>query len=86
MRSLLSFLFLLALAIAGLGYYLEWFTVSTDTSGQKVNINVTVDKNKVKEDEGKAKQKLEEAGKTIEEKTKEFSDKLKKKGDTGSNP
>lgn len=65
----------LLLGIAGLGYYLGWFSVSTSNDGQSTHINVTVDKEKVQADEEAAKKKLEEAEKKIKEQVKPVTDK-----------
>jgi hypothetical protein len=67
MKRLLIVLVLLAAGAICFGYYLGWFGVSTSSTDQKSNINISVDKEKIREDESKAKQKLDEVGHTIKE-------------------
>jgi len=50
---------LVAVGIAGLGYYRGWFVVSTNNTDQQPSATVTVDKAKFREDEQKAKEKAE---------------------------
>ena len=60
MRKLCSFLIVLVLFVVGLGFYRGWFALSSpsrDTESNKVNINLTVDPDKVKEDAEKVKDK-----------------------------
>jgi hypothetical protein len=63
MLSLLKLLAVLLICLVGIGFYLGWFSLSNpspDTEGNKVNINVSVDKGKIKSDVKKAEQKVEE--------------------------
>jgi hypothetical protein len=78
MRRLLAPLVLLIIGVAILGYYRDWFTFKTGSDDKKIDINVTVDKDKVKEDEVRAKEKLKELGGQIKEETEKLSDKVKK--------
>ena len=60
MRSLIKLLVVLVLCLVGIGFYLGWFNVSRPnpgTEGSKVNVNVTVDKDKMKSDVKKAEEK-----------------------------
>ena len=67
-------LILAGLIVAGvLGFYFQWFTVSTTTGTDHSQVQVTVDKEKLKEDEEKAKQKMQEAGQALKEKAKEVT-------------
>jgi hypothetical protein len=58
------FLFVLVLLVAGiiaLGFYRDWFTVSTSRNpAGKVDIKVGIDENKIESDADKAKQKAKE--------------------------
>ncbi len=75
MRRLLLFLVLVVACVAAVGYYRDWFKLSTASDGQSTNINVTVDKNKVKEDEERLVGKIrDQAG--------EISKKVHKGGDS----
>jgi len=53
---------LLAVGIAGVGYYRGWFAFSTSGTGQMPSATITVDKNKFHEDEQKAKDDVQGAG------------------------
>jgi hypothetical protein len=77
MTRLLVLCVLLVIAIAVLGYYRDWFTFTTASDDQKVNIHVTVDKDKVKEDEERAKEKLHKLGGQIKEGAHTLSEKVK---------
>jgi hypothetical protein len=66
MKSLFFIVVLIAVVVAGLGYYRGWFGVSTNGAGQNPSTTFTVDKNKLHEDEKKAKdeaQRLEQKAK-----------------------
>lgn len=49
---------LLLALIAGGGYYLHWYTFTTETVGNSEHVNVVIDKNKIKQDEEQALEKL----------------------------
>ena len=55
MRLLMFVLVLVAVGIAGFGYYRGWFVVSTNNTDRQPSATVTVDKAKFREDEQKAK-------------------------------
>jgi hypothetical protein len=81
MRGLLIVLVLVIVGAVAVGYYRDWFKVGAANDSKTVNVNVTVDKQKVKEDEAKAKQKLKEVGGRIKEKTGEIIGGAKKGAD-----
>jgi len=62
---------MLAVIVAGLGFYLGWFGVSTshDPNTGKTGVELTVDQNKVKADTEKAKQTINEEARKLKEKT-----------------
>jgi uncharacterized protein YxeA len=74
MARFLGILLVIVLIIAGVGYYLEWFTLSTHDSGQNTDVKISLDKKKVQEDEERAKEKARE----LEEKAKKKVDDLRK--------
>jgi hypothetical protein len=80
MKWIAKSLFMLLLCVLGVGFARGWFVVSKapDTESNKVNINLTVDPDKVKEDTEKVKDlpnKLkEEAEKSGQQKGKETPD------------
>ena len=67
MKKLFAVLFVLALLVIALGFYRGWFVLSSrDTDeGNKVNVNLAVDKDKMKED-----------AKAVKKKTTELTDKV----------
>ncbi len=75
MRRLLFFIVLLAAVVVAVGYYRQWFTLSTAGDDSKYNINVEVDKEKIKADK-------EKAGAQIKEQTSGITDKVKKGAET----
>ena len=60
MRNLLVLVLLLVVAVAGVGYYLEWFTFSTsrDPETGRPAAQISIDQDKMKADAQKAKQKV----------------------------
>lgn len=66
MKTLMKMLFVLAICIAVLGFYRGWFSLSSsgrDAETNEVNVSLTVDPDKMKED-----------AETVEEKTAELTD------------
>ncbi len=56
-----QFLFLLVVVVIGLGvvgYYRGWYEVSTTHSGDTTNVNIAVDKDKMRQDEQRLKEKV----------------------------
>jgi len=60
MRRLFAFLIVIGVGIGVLGYYRGWFAVSHTSDDHEAGINVTVDKDKLKEDKEKATQGIRE--------------------------
>ena len=55
MKRIVFVLVLVVAIVAGVGFYLGWFSLTTQTTADgKSNITVTVDKDKIKEDKDKA--------------------------------
>ena len=75
MKNLCTLVVLLLIVIGVVGYYRDWFQLSTDSTDKDTTFHLTVDKEKLKEDEEKAKQKLQEAGEALKEKAKEVTGK-----------
>lgn len=73
MKNLCTLLVLSVIAIAILGYYRDWFHLSSDSMDDTLTLHLTVDKEKLKEDEERAKQKLEEGGAVLQKKAKEIT-------------
>ena len=62
MKRLLTILFVLALVIVGVGFYQGWFTLSSPEpdQGNQININLEIDKDKMKEDADSLKNKAKD--------------------------
>lgn len=60
MARLIGAIVIVLAIVAGIGYYLDWFHVSTGQSGQTSNVEISVDKQKIKADEEAVKRKAEE--------------------------
>jgi hypothetical protein len=71
MKRLLCIVVLLIAAVVALGYYLDWFKISTGGTEDKTNISITIDKNKVQQDTEKAKEKTKEKAEELQNKVKE---------------
>lgn len=61
MKRIFILLLLLAISVVGLGFYLGWFRVSTDQTGEKINTTITVDQEKIRQDVEKAKEKVRDS-------------------------
>ena len=75
-----SVLLVLLLCVVVLGFYRGWFALSSpspDTGSNKVNINLAVDSDKVKEDAEKVKDKATELTGKAKEGAKELGDQAK---------
>ena len=73
MRLLLKLLVVSLICLVGIGFYLGWFSLtnpSPDAEGNKVNVNVSVDKDKLKSDVKNAKEKIKEEIKDLRGKGK----------------
>ncbi len=73
MRSLITVLVVLSISLVGIGLYRGWFSLSSPkpgTEGDKVNVNLSVDKGKMKSDVREAEQKVKKEIKELEGKVK----------------
>jgi hypothetical protein len=70
MNRLIIVVVLIVVAIAGLGFYLGWFNIASDSDGGKGHITLTVDKDKIQGDEkavlGKVKELTSHATDKVE--------------------
>lgn len=67
MSRLLTVLVLVAVGVIGLGFYLGWFSFSSTRTGDKVDVNVTIDQEKMRQDKEGVRKKAQE----VEQKVKE---------------
>jgi len=58
MKALLFVVVLFLVGIAGLGFYRNWFNISTSSTDQKPSATFTVDKDKIHADEQAAKDEV----------------------------
>jgi hypothetical protein len=75
MLRLVRWVVVLLVCLGGIGLYLGWFTFSSSTPGSdsdRTNIDVSVDKSKIKADVKKAEEK-------IKEEVKQWGDRAKAK-------
>jgi hypothetical protein len=77
MKTLLVVAALLLVGIAGLGFYLGWFGLSTGGSDEKPTATVTVDTDKIHADEETAKEKLQDVGQAVKEKTNDLTESVR---------
>ncbi len=73
MRSLIKLLVVLLICLVAIGFYRGWFSLSNaspDKEGDKANINMSVDKGKMKSDVKKAEEKVKEGIEELEGKGK----------------
>lgn len=68
MRRLCTAIVVIAAVFVGVGFYLNWFSVSTGPTGEpgKSSIDLTIDKDKMKSDAKDAKEKIKEFGSKID--------------------
>lgn len=69
-RNVITVVLLLVLCVVGLGFYRGWLALSStssDTGSNRVNINLTVDPDKVKADADSVKDKTMELTGTVTE-------------------
>lgn len=60
MRKFLGTLVILAVIIAGVGFFRGWFGVSSDDQPGETNVELTIDKDKIKQDAETASEKARE--------------------------
>jgi len=77
MKRLFIVVVLLAAGVVGLGFYLGWFSLVTQTEGGKSNVTVTVDKDKIHDDKETAKAKAKEAEQKLKDKAADVAQKVK---------
>lgn len=77
---MLGVFLLVAVAVAGLGFYQGWFHVSTTGADGKPSATITVDQDKIKADKEAAKEKV----KDLEEKGNQKAAAATGKGKEGS--
>ena len=71
MRKLIGSIIIIAAIVAAAGLYLGWFSVSSNEQPGETNVNLRIDKDKIKQDTRKAGEKAKEVGEKLEEKLRE---------------
>ena len=67
MKSLIFMLVLIAVGVAGLGFYMGWFQLSSHSGDHKASITLSVDNNKIQADKDKAVNKVQDMGQRTKE-------------------
>lgn len=62
MKGFLLAFVLIAAAVAGLGFYMGWWSLSSSDADDKVGISLTVDKDRIREDAQEVRQSLGQEG------------------------
>jgi hypothetical protein len=62
MKSLIGVLILVLAVVVGLGFYLGWFHLGSESADGKDHITLTVDEEKIKEDKKTALEKMHKLG------------------------
>jgi uncharacterized protein YlxW (UPF0749 family) len=75
-KGLFALLVVIVLVVAALGFYQGWFQLSMNNTENKSNVNLSVDKDKIRADEEKVKNKVHDLGQKVKEKTSGGSDKV----------
>jgi hypothetical protein len=77
MGKWLVVLLLLVVGVVALGYYMDWFHFSTGggKDSGKIDVNVTIDEEKIKADAEKAKEKAKDLGTQAKDKIEDIKDK-----------
>lgn len=73
MRSFIKLAAVLLVLLVGIGFYLGWFSLTRshpEPEGEEVNINMSVDKAKMKSDIKKAEEKVEKRVKELKDRAK----------------
>ncbi len=70
-------LVLVVAAVIGLGFYRGWWNFASDSTGTKVHLNVTVDKDKIQEDKKNALGKVQDFGQQVKDKATTATEKSK---------
>jgi hypothetical protein len=73
MRSFIKLMLVLLIGLVGIGFYRGWFSFSSpsrETDGDKVNVNLSMDKGKMKSDVNRAEEKVKQEVKKLEGKMK----------------
>lgn len=82
MKTLIMVVLVLGLCVAGLGFYRGWFSLSSHSGGtesNKVDINLTVDGDKVSEDAEAVKEKTAELTGQVTEGARDLGDQAREK-------
>jgi len=86
MNRLLVVFLLLVVGVVALGIYQGWFTFSSNNSDDKANINIKVDKDKIKEDEKKAVKEVQDLGHKAKDKAETAAGESKDKANPPEKP
>jgi hypothetical protein len=74
MTKLIGVLALILICVGVAGYFMGWFTFSGASTRDDATINVTVNKEKMREDKDKAKEAIRSAGKAVKDEVKSIKE------------
>jgi len=69
MRTFVILILGCVVLMVALGFYFQWFQVSTSSGPDRTQLEVTVDKEKIRHDVNKLKEQAREAGSSVGKKT-----------------
>ena len=74
MRKLLGTLVIVVAVIAGFGFYRGWFSISKDDRPEETNVQLTIDKDKIRQDTDEAARLAGELGESVKSRVTEASE------------
>jgi len=77
MGRVVAVLFVCIVVVLALGFYLDWFHFTKSGDSNRVNLHVTVDKDKIAQDEKNVERKLEAAGREIKKTAEKVAEDIK---------
>ena len=67
MRKVLGTLVIVVLLFSAVGFYRGWFSVSKDDQPGETNVEIKIDKDRIKQDTEEATRKVRELGSDVED-------------------
>jgi hypothetical protein len=77
MKGAIFILVLVVAGVVGLGFYMDWFHLSSGSDDNKASISLSVDRGKVQEDKDKAVKKVQDVGQEVKDKATPTTEKAK---------
>ncbi len=77
MKNLCTLLVLLVVAVGVVGFFRNWYHLSSESTDTTVRFNLTVDKEKLQADKESAQEQIQEAGRKLQQKALDITGKGK---------